>query len=90
MAIHAAIVPNISPSERAHISNNVPLPFPLQKLEARGSRLMDGSGPNAARPGRDAAESLHTGGVGTIVGRQVIPLLDKAVTVARHHPVGGG
>ena len=46
-------------------------------------------GSNTAWSGRDAAVGLNLGGVGAVIGHQVIPLLDETVAVAGHRPIGG-
>ena len=89
MAIHAAVVPDVGPSDGTEVTDNVPLLLPLQELETGWPRLVYRGGSNAAWSGWDTAVGLNLGGFGAVICCQVVSFLDETVAVAGHRPIGG-
>ena len=89
MTIHATVVPDVGPSEGTRVTDNVPFLLPLQEFKAGRPRLTYWGGSNTAWPGRDAAIGLNLGGVGAVIGCQVIPILNEPVAVAEHRTIAG-
>ena len=88
MSVHPTIVPDVSPRQGARIGRNIPFPFFLQQLEPRRTSWLYGGGPDVTRFRRNTTVCLDLRWIGTVVGRQVIPILDSAVTVAEGEAIG--
>ena len=82
VTVHATVVVDVCPRKESRVGCYVPLLFFLEELESGRSFLLYRGHPNATLSGRDAAVSLHLGGVGAVVGREVVPVFHCAIVVA--------
>ena len=81
VTVQATVVADVLPRKEARVGRYVPLLFFLEELESGRSFPLYRGRSNAALSCRDAAVSLHLGGVGAVVGREVVPVFHCAIVV---------
>ena len=67
VTVHATVVADVRPRKEARVGRYLPLSFFLEELELGQSFSLYRGCSNATLSGRDAAVSLHLGGVGAVM-----------------------
>ena len=90
VSVHSTIVTDVRPRKEANVCSDVPFLLFLQELEPCRPIFSDRSGSGTAVAGRDAAVGLHLGGIGAIIGREVVSCFHRAVSIPKGEAVSGG
>ena len=90
VSVHSTIVTDVCPRKEANVCSDVPFLLFLQELELCRPIFSDRGGSGTAVAGRDASVGLHLGGIGAIIGREVVSGFHRAVSIPKGEGVSGG
>ena len=89
VSVNSAIATDVRPGKEAHVCGDVPFLLLLEELKPCRSIFSDGCSSGAAVTGRDTAVSLHLGGIGAVIGREVVSSFHRAIPIPKGEAVGG-
>ena len=81
VSVSSTVLMDVCPGKEARIGGDIPFPFLQQELELCWSILLDRYGSDGTWAGWDTAVCLNFGGVGAVVGHQVIPGFNGTISI---------